>query len=790
MRTLDRKLLRDLWRIRGQALAIALVTAAGTVAFVSLLGTLNSLTRTQAAYYERYRFADVFANARRAPDSRAAEIASIAGVRKVTSRIVHNVVLDIEGIDEPINGLLVSAPRPGTEALNDIHLRSGRRVQPGATEEVVLNETFANANNLTLQSTLYASIKGNRRKLTVVGIALSPEYIFFGVPGTVVPDDRRFGVLWMDHDALAAAFDLRGAFNDVVLALTPGARVEDVISRLDSVLEPYGGIGAYARKDHVSHATLSGDIDQLSASIQVAAPLFLGVVAFLLHMLMMRHVETEREYIGVLKAFGYGNGTIVWHYLKLVLAIVLVGVVMGLVGGAQLGRIVTELFAANYHFPFLEYAITLTVFVQAAAIQLAAAFVGGMGSVRKAVLLPPAVAMRPPPPPVYRRTPIERLGLRLFGDQPTRMILRHVLRWPVRSGLTTLGIALATAIVLAPMAVLDSAMHMVDVHFFRSERQDLTVAFAQARPQTASLIAFAHEPGVLQVEPFRATLANLRFGDRQRRITVLGRPAVNDLARPLLATLEPLEIPPVGLVVSSSMATWLGARPGDVIELQFLEGRRPLVQLPITAIAQSHVGLTFFMLHMDADELNRLLQDGDVITGVHLRNDPTQAGRLYEELKKIPSITGTVSHSAQLQSMRRIMAQTNRMTRLNVVFAVIIAFGVVYNTARISLAERSRELATMRMLGFTQLEVAYILIGEIALLTTAAVPLGCAIGYALAWKLTEGTSNEMFRLPLYAQADGFGYAILAVVLTVVASGVVVVRRVFTLDLMSMLKTRE
>jgi putative ABC transport system permease protein len=776
--------------MRGQALAIALVTAVGTMAFITLLGTLLSLEKTQAAYYERFRFADIFANVRRAPDSRAAEIARIPGVRQVTTRIVHNVVLDVEGMREPVNSLVISAPRAGEYALNDIYIRNGRRVRPGSTDEVVMIEPFASTNGLKTGSHFFATIKGNRRELKVVGIALSPEYIFFGVPGAMVPDDRRFGVMWMDRDALGAAFDLRGAFDDITLSLLPSADPLDVIAEVDRLLERHGGVGAYARRDHVSHATLNGDIEQLRTSTEIAAPLFLGVVAFLLHMLMMRHVETEREHIGVLKAFGYRNGTIAWHYMKLVLIIVGVGIALGLVGGAQLGRVVTAAFAANYHFPFLEYSLTATVFLVAIGIQLAAASVGGIGSLYKAVALPPAVAMRAPPPPVYRRTILERIGLRLVRDQPTRMILRHVIRWPTRSAMTSLGIALTAAILIAPMAVFDSAKHMVDVHFFQAERQDLTVALAQVRPRNPSIMALAHQPAVLQVEPFRATLANIRFGRKQRRITVIGKQPSIELSRPLLKNLDALEVPPEGIVLSSAMAGWLGARAGDSLDVQFLEGRRPHVQLPIVAVAESYVGLTFFVLNMDLDALNRLMGDGDVLTGANLRIDPNDENALYDSLKKIPSVTGVVSHTAQLEAMRRMMAQTTRMTLLNVVFAAVIAFGVVYNSARISLAERSRELATMRMLGFSRLQVSYILFGELALLTSAAVPLGCAIGYAIGWKLTAGATNEMFRLPLWIEWNSFGYTILAVIGTVALSSLVVVWRVFGLDLIGILKTRD
>lgn len=790
MKGLNRKLIRDLWRMRGQALAIALVTAAGTTAFITLFGTLLSLEKTQSAYYERFRFADVFANMRRAPEYALNELARIPGVKQATGRIVFNVVVDLVGIREPVNSLLISAPREGEAALNNIYIRKGRLVSPGATDEVVMIEPFAEANRLELGSRFFATIKGHRKELKLVGIALSPEYIFFGVPGAMVPDDRRFGVMWMDRDALASAFDLREAFNDASFSILPSFSIDDIINKIDLSLERFGGVGAYGRKDHVSHATLNGDIEQLRTMTEIAAPLFLGVVAFLLHMLMMRHVETEREYIGVLKAFGYRNRAIAWHYMKLVLVIVGFGISAGTLGGAQLGRLVTGLFASNYHFPFLEYALTPTVFSTAIIIQIAAAVIGAFGSLYSAVRLPPAVAMRAPPPPVYKRTILESLGLRLVKDQPTRMILRHVIRWPVRSVMTSLGIALATAILIAPVAVFDSAKHMVQVHFFFAERQDLTVALAQVRPRAPSISAARHESGVLQVEPFRATLANIRFGKKKRRITVIGKEGVNELSRPIFRGFESLTIPSAGIVVSSSMASWLGAHVGDFLDVQFLEGHRPQIRIPITAVSESYVGLTFFVLLMDIHQLNRIMADGDVLTGVNLRVDPVKAPELFDALKNIPSVTGVVSHTAQRQAMQRMMEQTTRMTLLNVAFAAIIAFGVVYNNARISLAERSRELATMRMLGFSRLQVSYILFGELALLTAAAVPFGAAIGYSLGWKLTAGASNEMFRLPLWIEWNSFGYAIVTVLITVLLSGVAVVWRVFGLDLISILKTRD
>jgi putative ABC transport system permease protein len=717
----------------------------------------------------------------------ADRLAAIAGVAQVSTRVTHNVVLDVPGMSEPVNGLLSSLPGPGD--LNQLHVRRGRLLLPGSVSETVVSEPFAEAHGLAPGDRLWATVKGQRRVLTVVGVVLSPEYVFFGVPGAMVPDDRRFGVLWMDRDALEAAYDLKGAFNDVVLALTPHASEAQVIAQTDALLRAYGGVGAYGRRDHVSHATLSGEIGQLRASIRISAPIFIGVVAFLLHILMARHIATERERIGMMKALGYGAPALVWHYSKFVLAIVSLGVAAGLVGGVIGGRWITGFYAAHYRFPFLYYDAVSAVWLEAVAIQVAAGFLGALAGLTQVVRLAPAVAMRAPPPPVYRHTAAERLVMRLRADQPTRMILRHISRWPWRSGMTVLGIAGAVAILVAPLAVLGSARHMVDTHFFRAERQDLTVAFAQARSQ-ASAFDIAHFPGVLQVQPFRTTPAMLRYGSRARRVTVIGLTGFNDLSRPLDRWLEPMAIPERGVILSSAMAKWLGVERGSGVQIDWLEIDRPPQALEVVGIAESYVGLTFFMVFADRALVNDALRESDAISGVHLRTDPVLAPALYAQLKDTPAVTGAVSHGASLAGMRRIVGENLGVTLINVAIAASIVFGVVFNSARIALTERGRELACMHLLGYSRWDLAYVLWGELGLLTAAAIPLGWGLGYAGAWLLTEGTANEMFRLPLYLEGRVLSVAALVVVAAVLLSAAAVARAVFRLDVIAVLKTKD
>ncbi|HEX9648097.1 MAG TPA: FtsX-like permease family protein [Alphaproteobacteria bacterium] len=787
MTSLDRKLVRDLWHIRGQALAIALMMAAGVAMSVMSLGMLRSLEETLGAYYERYRFADVFAQVKRAPDWLATRVAAIPGVGVVETRIVADVTLNVPGLLEPATGRLISLPERGAPHIDDIAIRQGRRLAPGRASEVVASEAFAEANRLVPGDTFSAVINGVERRLTIVGIALSPEYVYSIGPGALVPDDRRFGVLWMGSRTLAAAFDMDGAFNDLALALLPGASQDEVVARLDQLLDPYGGTGAYAREHQQSNWFLSNELKELTTLATIAPPIFLGVAAFLLNVVASRLVETQREQVGLLKAFGYGNLAVAWHYAKLVGVIVIVGAALGVGAGIWLGRGLAELYTQFFRFPFLHYQLGGQALAVPVLASIAAAALGAFAALRRVFRLAPAVAMQPPAPMRYGRT--GAFGLRLVNalSPPSRMIARHIVRRPLRSALTVVSLSSAVAVLIAAMFMLDAIDYMLEVHFHQSQRQDLTVSFTEPEPGRVVHDA-ARLPGVLRAEPFRAVPVRLRFGHLSERTSIQGVDPAATLGRQLDHALAPLSAPPAGLMLSSWLAGELGVGLGDRITVEVMEGRRPVRALPVTALVEELIGARAYM-RMDA--LNRLMGEGPSVSSVNLQIDPERSADLYRRLKETPAVADTVILTAALQSVRDTLGETLlKMTSFQIAFAAIIAFGVVYNSARISLSERGRELASLRVIGFRHGEVSFILLGELAVLTLLALPLGCVIGRGLAWALAVGLQSDLYRVPLVVERSTYGLSVALVVAAWVACALVVALRVRRLDLIAVLKTRE
>ena len=787
MSALDRKLLRDLWLMRSQALAICLVMACGVATYVMSLSLLWSMLRTQEVYYEHHRFAQVFAHLKRAPRTLAERLAEIPGVGQVQTRIVVDVTLDLPTLPEPTIGRLISLPERGEPAMNSLYLRRGRWLEPGRTEEVLASEAFADAHGLNPGDRLVAIINGRRQALRLVGIVLSPEYVYQIRPGDVLPDARRFGVLWMNEADLAAAFDMQGAFNDLAFRLMLGASEEEVIRRVDRLTADYGGLGAYPRVEQISNEFVNSKLRQLRGMALVTPVIFLAVAAFLMNIVLTRLVSTQREQIATLKAFGYARVEIGWHYLKMVLVLVVAGSALGTVAGAWMGSGVTALYARFFHFPDLSYSLDPAVIGSGLLLCGGAAVAGTLTGVRRAMRLPPAEAMRPEPPATFRPTLIERLGLQRFFSPADRMILRQMERQPVKTLLSTLGIALAVAILVLGDFMGGSVQYAMDTYFHLVQHQDVSVTFLE--PTTVRAVHdLEHLPGVRRCEWFRAVPVRLRFGPRSRRLAIQGMDPHGELNQLIDIYRHRVTLPADGLVLSRKLAELLAVRVGDTLTVEVLEGIRPVREMRVIDLLDDFAGTTAYM---NRDALNRMMREGRILSGAYLAVDRSRLEGLYVRLKHAPRVGGVVIKEAALESFRETIAENLlRMKAINVLFACIIAFGVVYNSARISLAERSRELATLRVIGFTRAEVSRILLGELAVLTAAAIPLGLVLGHGFAALTTWAYDTELFRIPLVIERSTYGFAALVTLLAALVSGLIVRRRIDRLDLVEVLKTKE
>jgi putative ABC transport system permease protein len=787
MKALDRKLLRDLRLMWSQAITIALVVASGVAGFIATFSAYDALSWSREVYYTEARFADVFASLKRAPLALERQLAALPGAAHVETSLTEIVQVDIPNVSDPIIGRLIGIDPQRPPQLNRIHLRDGRMVtaRRDRTLEVLVSEGFAIARKLKTGDHIHALVNGKKENLQIVGIALSPEYVFAGMGGS--PDLRGFGVFWLDRAALAAAYNMEGAFNQVAVRLAPGASEGQVIAGLDRLLAPYGGIKAYGRDEQMSHRMLSSEIKEQRVMGTVLPSIFLAVAAFLLNVVLSRQIATQREQIAALKALGYDNWAIGLHYVKLVMLIVTLGVLIGVGVGAWLGHWFSGLYADVFRFPELGYRVRPVLVLAATGLTLAAALGATWSAIAATVSLAPAEAMRPPAPGRFRPSFVETWGLRDRFSPAARMVLRTMQRRPLRTLLTIFGIAASMAIVISGTFWRDTIDLLLHTQFRLVLRGDVIVSLVEATPVSVTY-EMARLPHVTAVEGSRSVSARLVHGSRDWRGSVQGREAQPELQRIVDIDRHSYTPPPDGLLLTDRLADRLGIKPGQTVRVELLEGRRQVLELPVAGTVQEMMGMGAYI---ERRSLNRLLQEGDLVNVASLLVEPGFEPELLERLKNLPRVGAAFSKAVMLRNIEEITARNVLVfSAILTVFASIIAVGVVYNHARIALAERAWELASLRVLGFTRGEVSTFLLGELALEILLAIPLGLVAGYWLASGIVQLIKTDEFFFPLIIQPATYAYAAITVVVAGVASALIVRRRIDSLDLVGVLKTRE
>lgn len=781
---LDRKVLRDLAGLRLQALAIALVIAAGVSVQLLSSGLMTSLSETRTAFYDRQKMADIWAPVVRAPLSVLSDLRTIDGLLAAEARLRFPVRLELRGADGLVPAEVISLPGAGQAAVNRPYLEAGRMPAPGRADEALLLKRFAGANGISVGDEIAIILRGRKVKVSITGFATSPEHVYAIAAGELVPDEKRYGVVWMNERPLSQIAGWEGAFNEAVFRTSADRNIASLIAEIDQRLSAFGAAGAYSRDDQISDAFLTSEIDQLQTLGRVIPPVFMGVASVLVYVVIGRLVAVQRPAIGLLSAYGYRHSEILLHFGKLVAVIGAGGIFAGVLLGIWFGRMMADLYIRYYDFPFLLFRAAASDYLRVVVFTGVSVLGGGIFALRRVAQLKPAEAMTPTPPADYSKAAGSAITRLRQIDQQTRMILRQIIRWPGRAAVTTGGIAASMALLVSVFSMMDGMDRMVETYFRLANRQDVTVTLTEPRGPGA-FSRLAGMPDVLIAEPFRLVPARLYAGGRTERVALSGVTATADLSRLTDMKGNPVSLPASGLLLSKDLAEKLAVKPGDLISIEVTEGRRPLLTVRVTALAQTFVGSAAWM---NIEDLHRHLGEGEVISGVHMRIDPKGEAAFRSELTSAPGIASVMFLEPSERRLRTLMDE-NIGISLSVfaLFASMIAFGVVYNCVRISFTERQRELASLRVLGFSRGAVSYLLLGEVALLTLLALPAGMVSGALLSWYFAREMGSELFRLPLVFEPSSMAAAAMIVIGVVAVSGLIVRQRIDSLDMVESLK---
>ena len=786
VKILQRKLYRDLGRMKMQVLTIALVIASGVGAMIGFLSTQDSLKRAQIEFYQQYRFADVFGELKRAPRTLEKRIEKLPGLVNLETRIVKDFLLQIPDQAYSAVGRFISVPEASLPRLNRVYLRQGRWLDPERNDEVLMSEGFAEANGFKPGDSIAAIINGKFQRFNIVGTALSPEYIYALRGDNPIPDDRRYGIFWTSQKGLEAALDMEGSFNSFSLILGPSASTRLLIDQLDEILLPYGGLGAYERKDQVSHRFLSDEIQQ-NQVMAVAIPfIFLFVAAFLLNVVMSRLVGLQRSQIATLKALGYSNSTISFHYFKFVTAIVLLGVVLGIGLGVIIGRSFTQMYTDYYRFPRMDYILNPNLIVLAFIFSFSAACFSIFRTLAKIYRLQPAEAMRPPNPPSFHENFWEKLLVHRWFSTQAKMVYRNLTLKPTKTALSILGMAFGIMITMLGMFWWDTIDFVIRNEFFHSNREDATITFVDSEEEKV-LQELAKYPGVLSLEPYHSIPIRLSLGPKKVETALLGYPNPLKIRSLWDQKHQAVEVPSEGVLLSHLLARRLHARRGDWLHIEVLEGKRQAWDLPVTEILYQWVG---YSAYMDLKALQNRL-DEKSIRLLSVQVDAEQKNQLQVRLKNTPKVSGIHFKKDTLHNFQETMVKFILVFALSLtLFAFVIAIGVVYNSVRVTLSEREWELMSLRVLGYSSKAVFLLLTSEIIWQLLISLPLGWILGYLFAKLMIVLMHTENFEIPLIINRPTFAYASLVIIISAGISLYYVNHRLKKMNIVSALKVRE
>lgn len=773
--------------MRGQLIAIILVIAAGIANYVAFRSTHSSLVRSQQVYYDVSNFGDVWIDVRRAPMALKERIGAIGGVTNLDLRVVANVVVDIPGLLEPAMGFITSVPTRGQPTVNRLSIISGRWLRPHADDEVIVSYAFASANSFREGDTINAVINGRWKPLRIVATALSPEWVLELVPGSMMIDNKRFAVMWVGDELLSTLYDMSGAWNSASLDIAPGTNVRTVLEKLDVLAKPYGSRGAIARADQQSHKFLSDEIRQLSLTAFIVPAIFLGVAIFLLNISLLRFVTMQRSTIAILKAFGYSNARISLHYVGFAFVAVAGGTILGLGGGVFIGIKLVRMYLDFYRLPVLEFEIPVLVILVAVLLSLLAASLGAVAAVRAIVRLPPAEAIRPESPRSYRGSFLDRFGVTQRFSPVSSMIIRNVMRRPVRAAVSLLTIALAMSLLVLGRYFMEMFQTIITVQFDRVAREDAAVMFMTPRSH-AAVHELAALPGVMMVEPFRAVAVDVVVGSHTRRSVLTAGVKDPTLHRVTDMLGVAQKLPTHGVAMSAFMATAMKVSIGDTVQLRQIDEQRRTYSVVVSSVIDDMMGV---QVYASPDVLTGLLQEYGSISGAYLQIDSRRMKDFYHEAKRMPSMSSLVMRERAMRSFDESYMQFMDISNYYIVFfASLIAFGVVFNNARIALSERGNELASLRVLGFSRRDVAMILLGEQFVITIIALPVGFVGGVLWSAWMPSLIATDLFRFPFAISMRNPGISALTIIMVAVATGVFIRWRIGRLDMIAVLKSRE
>lgn len=748
------KLIRDLWQRRLTLFVLILIIAIGIGSYIGMAGVYQDLDSACKEYFHAYRLADFTLDLKRAPETVLTTLKDLPNLQRLNPRIRTAVMVNLprgyySGLVKPIPGVALSLPVPQKPIINDVYLYTGRWFSSPTAAEVILDQQFAKAKQLKAGDRITVRLTDKEHELLVIGTAFSPEYVLLMPPGGVVaPEPGGYAVMYLPYRMLQQSSGLTDSFNQLlgIAKDNSATALQNTMRVLGDKLTMYGVLLETGFADQPAIKVLLDELQHVQKISKFFPTLFLLIAILILNITLSRLVTEQRSVIGTLKSLGYTNVAIFWHYLFYSVIIGLIGGVVGIGVGIGLQELMLIMYRLYFQIPGLDLHLYPMIFLLGVAVSTGSAILGSISGAHRATHLSPAEAMRPPMP--------ERTGkifLEHFSDFwqhcsfQRKMIFRTIFRNRFRSLVTIIAAVLAMGLVFSSLSFLDAIDKIIRFSFDETQKQDITITLRDPLGKDI-LRTITVLPGVRTLDTQLQVPAEIRYGSHSKRLEIIGLPRNNTLFVPIDLNGRPITIIGSGLVITENLAKTMQLKVGDRIYLKPLLGERKLVNTEIAGIVTSYVGLAAYA---NQEWLSRLLGNSWLANSILIKLLPHASRQVFVTAasKFAPMINITDKAESKKLLMKTIDQFMLFAMLFMIFFAAVIAIGAIINTALISLDERERDVACLRVLGFTNFQVARIFFGESWALNLLGLFFGMFFGVLLAYLLSLMHTTEVMQIP-------------------------------------------
>nr|WP_312289472.1 FtsX-like permease family protein [Clostridium chromiireducens] len=787
MKILFRNLLRDLKKSKGQFISILIIVILGVAFYTSLNSVFKNLSNSSTQYYEEYRLADIWVDLYKAPASAKDKIESLPYVKMSTERIINDASISLS--EENATLRFITLPDAKREIVNDIVIKSGRYFSEEDNNQCILDEDFLKANNLNLGEYIYPVINGNKVKLKIVGSAKSPEFVYtLKDSSEIMVDNKKFGIIYIKQSFGEAIFDSKGFINNISINLSNGTSIETAKDDIRKILKNYGVKSVMDRDEQISSKMISEEIKQLKSTGGSFPIVFFLVSSIIIYIMMGRMVENQRVQIGVLKALGFTNVQVLTYYMSFSMIIAVIGSLIGSVVGTYMGVGLTKMYNQYFSLPLSEIRIYGEFVIPAFVLTLAFSLFAGYNSCKVIFKIMPSEAMREKSPEVGKKILFEKIEF-IWSNISNlgKIILRNLFRYKRRALLTSLGIIFSSALLLVALSMSDSMNFMIEEQYGNIQNYDIKVKFPKIM-SVEELSSIKNIEHVTELEPVLETGVEISNGWRSKDVGFTALIEEPQIYRVEDTSGNKINLPNNGILISEKLANVLGVKVNDKVNIKFFFPGKEKREAVVKGIIVQYIGLSAYT---SMDGLNNMLGEGMIASSAVLKLDNSKfENEVENKLKDMPGITSVESKSDSLNALLKNMGAMKSSVGAMIVLAAILLIAVLYNIATINIFERQRELATLKVLGFTNNEIKKLIFNENYIISTFGIIIGLPFGKWLGSAMMANSSTDSYSIPYVVEFRSYIITVILTLIFTLVTNLMLMRKIKSIDMLEVLKNKE